>query len=144
MAKRQSAFAWPLARFAVAQYRVGRRVGARLDIHDVMSPYCQQRKDVALESLFRLTDSGRWEELAVEDKNATPADVAVCRIDFRAWLRRLDRTKRAAAKLLAGGATTMDAATQLKLTPGRVSQLRRELKEAWEEFQRESGTLVAA
>jgi len=33
-----------------------------------MSPYCQQRKDVALESLFRLTDSGRWEELAVEDK----------------------------------------------------------------------------
>ena len=103
-----------------------------------MSPYCQQRKDVALESLFRLTDSGRWEELAVEDKNATPADVAVCRIDFRAWLRRLDRTRRTAAKLLAGGATTMDAAKQLKLTPGRVSQLRRELKEAWEEFQGEA------
>jgi RNA polymerase sigma factor (sigma-70 family) len=137
-------YATPLALFAVRQYLDGRRVGSRLNIRDVASPYCQQRKDISLESLTQRNESGDWEQLAVEDRHATPADVAATRLDFRAWLRRLDRTKRTAAKLLAGGATTMDAAKQLKVSQGRVSQLRRELKEAWEEFQGESRTLVAA
>jgi hypothetical protein len=126
--KEDVAYATPLALYAVAQYRSGRRVGSRLDIHDVMSPYCQQQKNVFLESLMQPAEGGRWEEIAVEDKHATPADVAATRLDFRAWLRRLDRTKRTAAKLLAGGATTTDAAKQLRVSQGRVSQLRRELK----------------
>lgn len=131
------AYAWPLGRYAVAQYRAGRRVGSRLDVHDVMAPYCQKRYGLVSRSFSFCPESGQWEELAVEDRRATPADVAACRLDFRAWLRGLDRTKRTAAKLLAGGATTTDAAKQLGLSQGRVSQLRQELKEAWQQFQGE-------
>lgn len=41
--------------------------------------------------------------IMVEDRRNTPAGVAATRIDFKSWLRRLDRRKRAAAKLLASG-----------------------------------------
>ena len=142
--KEDVAFATPLARYAVAQFRAGRRVGSRLNLHDLSSPYCEQRNNVALESLFWLTDSGRWQEILVEDRRSTPAAVAATRLDFKAWLRRLDRTKRAAAKLLADGAATSDAAKRLRLSPSRISQLRRELKANWEEFQGEGLEPAAA
>src|SRR5436190_1302217 len=102
--KEDVAFATPLARYAIAQFRAGRRVGSRLNLHDLSSPYCEQRNNVALESLFRLTDTGRWQEILVEDKRSSPATIAATRLDFRAWLRRLDRRKRVAAKVLAEGA----------------------------------------
>ena len=138
------AFATPLARYAVAQYRAGRRVGSQLNLHDLASPYCQKQNDVAVESLFSKTDSGRWEELVVEDKRSTPADIATTRLDFKAWLRRLDRSKRTAAKLLAGGAATSEAAKRLRLSAARVSQLRRELKDDWATFQGEPPELAPA
>lgn len=142
--KESIAYAWPLSRYAVAQYRAGRRVGTSLDVHDVLSPYCQKRNGLVSRSFSLCHESNQWEELAVEDRCATPADVAACRLDFRAWLRGLDRAKRTAAKLLAGGATTTDAAQQLGLSHSRVSQLRRELKEAWQRFQGEGLTMAVA
>jgi hypothetical protein len=129
------AFATPLAIFSIKQYRAGRRVGNSVNVDDLTGPCCLQRNDVVLESLFSLAEDGRWQELVVEDKHSTPADIATTRLDFRAWLRRLDRPKRAAAKLLADGAATGEAAKRLRLSAARVSQLRRELKEDWEEFQ---------
>ena len=138
------AYATPLGRYAVAQYRAGRRIGSSVNIHDVTGPLCQQRNDVFLETLFPRTEDGRWEELVVEDKRSTPADIATTRLDFKAWLRRLDRPKRTAAKLLAGGAATSDAAKRLRLSPSRISQLRRQLKEDWAAFQGESLELAAA
>ncbi|QDU30687.1 hypothetical protein ETAA8_58340 [Anatilimnocola aggregata] len=142
--KESIAYAWPLSRYAVAQYRAGRRVGSSLNVHDVLSPNCQKRNGLASRSFSYCHKSSQWEELAVEDRRATPADVAACRLDFRAWLRGLERAKRTAAELLAGGATTMDAAQQLGLSQSRVSQLRRELKEAWEQFQGEAKEVAAA
>lgn len=135
--KEDIAYATPLARYAIAQYRVGRRVGNRLNLHDVTSPYCQRRNEVGIEPLFWQTEEGRWQELLVEDRRSTPADTAATRLDFRAWLRRLDRRHRTAAKLLADGATTSEAAKRLRLSAARVSQLRRELKDDWADFQGE-------
>jgi hypothetical protein len=40
-----------LAKYAVAQLRTGRRVGTSLNIKDISSPYCQQRKQVSVRSL---------------------------------------------------------------------------------------------
>src|SRR5438128_1124021 len=42
--KERLAYATPLARYAVAQYRAGRRVGVRANVRDVLSHDCQQRK----------------------------------------------------------------------------------------------------
>jgi hypothetical protein len=130
------AFPSALARFAVAQIRVGRRVGNRLRIRDVMSAYAQHRKKFQVESLHYFDEEENcWQEIVVEDKRATPAEIAACRIDFSSWLRKLPRQRRKIALALAGGESTTEAAKTFGVTAARISQLRQWLKESWEAFQ---------
>ena len=130
-------FATSLARYAIAQFRAGRRVGSRLNSDDLTSAYCQLRSGHSVTSLCRQTEAGDWEELVVEDKRCTPADVAVTKLDFIAWLGQLDKTRRNAARSLASGATTKHVAEQLRLSAARISQRRRELHADWLSFQGE-------
>lgn len=58
-------------------------------------------------------------------------------MDFECWFRSLPMKRRRIAALLAGGETTKAAARKSRVSPGRVSQVRRELEEAWERFQAE-------
>jgi DNA-directed RNA polymerase specialized sigma24 family protein len=139
LGKEHLIFAGPLARYAVAQVRGGRRVGGQLNIRDVSSHYCRTRKGVWLDSLDRFDDaSGRWQEVLVEDRHATPADIAASRIDVREWLQTLPRRSRRLAERLATGESTSGAARMLGISPSRVSQLRRELHYSWNTFQGES------
>jgi hypothetical protein len=73
----------------------------------------------------------------VEDRQATPADIAVTRIDFAVWLRGLSNNRRQIAKVLARGETTKATAKRFALSPARISQMRREFQDAWREFQGE-------
>jgi len=127
--------------FAVRQVREGRRVGNRLNGNDAMSNYAQTQKGFEVEPLRRPNASGQWEDLVVEDKRSTPAEIAACRLDFRAWMRRLNPRRRAVALRLAGGETTQDAARRFRLSKSRISQYRQELRSDWQEFQ---GERVAA
>ena len=43
------AFPTVLARYGVSQFRSGRRVGTRLNVRDVMSPYAQRSKGIRVE-----------------------------------------------------------------------------------------------
>jgi hypothetical protein len=52
----------------------------------------------------------------VENKRATPADIAACRIDFTAWLRLLPTVRRKIALALASGETTCAAAKKFGVT----------------------------
>ena len=45
-----------LARYAVAQIQDGRRVGNRLNVRDVLSPYAQKQKDIKVERLDRFDE----------------------------------------------------------------------------------------
>ena len=133
------ALATPLARYAIAQIRVGRRVGSRLRIGDALSTYAQFRKQFSVERLDQFSEEkGCWGEILVEDKRATPADVAAWRIDFAEWLRRLTARLRKIALALAVGETTSAAARMFGVTPARISQLRQWLKRSWEAFQGEA------
>ena len=78
-----------------------------------------------------------WQEVVVEDKRTTPAEVARVRIDFRDWLRTLSRRDRKIALTLATGETTGTTARKFSLCDGRISQLRGELHDSWLEFQGE-------
>lgn len=141
--KEAVAFAGPLARYAVAQVRQGRRVGGHLNIRDVSSNYCRVRKGVMLESLDqRNTTSSGWREVLVEDRHSTPADIAATRIDVGQWLKTLPRRSRRLAKRLAAGETTSGAAQMFGISPARVSQLRRELHHAWKSFQGETSSTL--
>ena len=129
------AYASPLARYAVAQVRAGRRVGASLNCKDISSLHCQNQKRLTLERLdYYDTEEMCWAEVLVEDRHAGPAETAASRIDFACWLRSLSRQKRKVATALATGESTKLTARRFHLSPGRVSQLRSELKKAWEMF----------
>ena len=69
--------------------------------------------------------------------------MAACRIDFAAWLNTLSDRQRKIAGALATGETTKVVARKFGLTAGRISQLRRELKEAWEAFMDDNVALPA-
>src|SRR5207245_3465947 len=119
----------------VRRIRDGRQVGYRQNVNDLLSCYAQRHRDFTIQPLQKQAANGRWEDILVEDKRSTPADVAACRLDFRAWLRRLDRRQRAVALRLAAGDSTCEAARHFRLSPARISQVRKELREDWDQFQ---------
>ena len=133
---RAGAATWSsLAKYAIRQVRDGRRVGGSLNVKDVTSDHCRRRKQVKVQSLCRWDEPNQeWRDMLVEDKTCTPADLAASRIDFPAFLARLGPKKRRIAEMLATGESTRKVAKQLGVSPGRISQLRRELLEAWHEF----------
>lgn len=129
------AYPTPLVRFALAQYRDGRRLGSRLNINDVMSPYCQRIRGIRRETFdgFELRGDA-WQEVLVENGKSTPADIAATRVDFCNWLNSLPPSKRRVTEALASGDTTKEAAAKFSLSQARVSQLRLELKRSWFQF----------
>ena len=115
----------PLAQFAIRQVRGGRRVGGRLNLHDILSPQARRHYGIKVERLDRRDpqDGVRNEQL-VEDRRAGPAETAAARLDLSAWLRTLTKRNRQIAKVLSMGEPTGAVARQFGLTAGRVSQLR--------------------
>ena len=135
------AFATVLARYAVAQVRAGRQVGGRLNAQDISSQYCQQRKRIRLGRLDRFDPQENcWQETIVEDHRTPVADQVWFRIDFPAWLKTLSRRDRKVAQCLAAGHSTGDVARRFGISCARISQLRRELYESWQEFHGEAAT----
>jgi hypothetical protein len=135
LGKEELAFPSSLAEYAVKQVR-------RLNIRDVSSRYAQQRKGFQVERLDQFdSDDGEWREVLVEDNRCSPADLACCRIDFAAWLATMSSLRRQIAQCLATGTSTAEAAERFALSPGRISQLRREFQESWDAFH---GATVAA
>jgi len=125
----------PLAQFAIRQTRAGRKVGTKLNVNDVSSEYAQRSKGFVVESLVRYNHRKQeWREILVEDKKAGPAETAASRVDFGDWLRSLPRRQRRIAETLATGETTKKTAGKHRVSAGRISQMRRELKEDWQAF----------
>lgn len=136
--KAHVAYASPLAQYAIRQIRAGRRVGNRQSSKDVMSAHAQRAHNITVQRLDSVyVPRGRWEEMIFEDKKAGPSDVAAMRIDFAAFLKSLQPMMRKIAKILATGETTKRVAKKFGVSQARVSQIRRELKQAWQMFQGE-------
>jgi len=145
LGKAELAYPSALARYAVAQFRHGRRVGNRLRIGDVLSPYAQTKKRFTVERLDHFDeDEGCWMEAVVEDTRTPPPDQAAFRIDFTEWLARQSPRDRQIAESLAVGHRPGEVAGRLGISPGRVSQLRRQLRASWADFQGESTAPAAA
>ena len=138
------AFPTVLARFGVAQVRDGRKVGGHLNVHDVSSDYAQQQKGFHVERLDQYDrNEESWLEVFIEDRKSGPAAVAMMKMDFTAWLKSLPYRVRRIAKLLATGERTSTVAEKFTLSPGRISQLRRELAQSWKKFQGEADSRAA-
>jgi len=134
--REERVFATPLARFAIRQVRDGRRVGTPSNVNDLSSPYARQQRGFRVERLDHYDRrEQRWKEILVEDRHAGPADTAAVRIDFANWLRSLPVRPRRVAEKLAVGETTGAVARRFRLSTGRISQMRRELRRGWDDFQ---------
>ena len=81
---------------------------------------------------------GTWREVLIEDHRAGPSETAAARIDIADWFDTLPKHKRRVAETLANSETTKTTARKFGVTPGRISQTRRELETAWREFQGDS------
>jgi RNA polymerase sigma factor (sigma-70 family) len=144
--KQALAYATVLANYGIRQVRDHRKVGGKLNIKDVLSPYCQKRKGVVVERLDRFDEEeNAWQEAVVEDTRTTPVpDIVAFRVDFADWLKSLRRRDRRMAESLALGNRTGDVAKRFNVSAGRVSQLRRELAESWRAFTGEPDGSAAA
>jgi hypothetical protein len=125
-----------LALLAARAAGSGRRLCGQERAQDALSPVARWRHSFAVESL---SDLGTVPDdplaVALRDNTTTPPDQqAAFRIDFAVWLLRLGRRRRRVARRLMLGERPGDVARRVGLSPGRVSQLRRELERDWETF----------
>jgi hypothetical protein len=123
--KDASRFVSAIATFAVRAVRSGRRVAGMGSARDVMNN-CRERIQTTTSNV--LCD-------ALTDNSATPPpDAAAFRIDFPRWLDGLpDRDRQLVERLMVGD-RTMAMARRFRISPARVSQLRRELCRNYSRF----------
>jgi hypothetical protein len=134
--KDSTRFPTALATFAARAVRSGRRLAGMGRSKDVLSPLAQRRKGFAVGKLpdCSTLDGSPLAE-ALHDNTQTPPDEQCAfRIDFPAWrATHTERDRRVLDDLMLGE-RTLDVAGKYGLSPGRVSQLRRELHDDWEHF----------
>ena len=132
-------FAVRIARIAVLRVKSGRLVGSCERSRDPLSRLARQRRGFEVASLNhrRDQDGSDWQDILTESRKVTPADTAASRIDMRSWLDRMTSRHRQIAESLAAGDRTEEVAQKFRLSPGRISQLRREFENSWNEFQRD-------
>lgn len=142
-------FVTVLAAFATRAVRSGRRLCGQMKAQDVLNPIAQQRHGFRVESLpistrvewerlygivggQRLTDSV---EERLHDNTQTPIpDQVAFRIDFPSWLTTRTERDRRLIERMGLGERTNHLSHQFSISPGRVSQLRREFHDDWNRF----------
>jgi hypothetical protein len=135
LGKADLAYASPLARYAVAQYRAGRQVGTRMNARDVTSPYARRTKGIRVERLDRFDQvAGEWREAVVEDHHTPVAEQVAFRLDFPDWLASLSGRDRQIAEFLALGNAPWEAAKKFNLCRARISQKRAQFAHSWQRF----------
>jgi hypothetical protein len=143
-----------LAAYAARAVRSGRRLCGQGSGKDVPSSLAQQRHGFRVEALPASAASAHeerhgavhgqqkqdaWEE-RLRDNTQTPVpDQVAFRLDFPAWLRTLTARERRLVRAMARNERTLDLSRHFGLSPGRISQLRRELHNGWTRFLGDGG-----
>ncbi|MBL8827117.1 MAG: hypothetical protein JNM18_09030 [Planctomycetaceae bacterium] len=126
--KQDLAYATPLADFAIRRMLDGRRAGSSMRRNDVMF---EVRGELSIKLIRRSNRIDEWHEALVEDHHAGPVETAAARIDLVDWLRTLPGRNRCVAKALSLRESPKDVANRFRVSPARVSQLRREFEASW-------------
>jgi hypothetical protein len=129
-------FPTALAAYAVLAVRNGRRLCGMCKARDAMNRAAHARLGVTCESLPQgepPPESALAAALADSTRSEIPAQVAF-RIDFPAWLQTRTRRDRAIIRDMLLEARTTDLAACHRVSPARVSQLRREYLAGWMAF----------
>src|ERR1035437_5698793 len=134
--KLDRAYPGNIATNAVRAVNGGRHVGGRLNSKEVLRPLAQKRRGLTIQSFTPWNLSqGAWRDMVLETRRVSPADQAAFNLDFQAWLQGWSRRDRQILYHLAAGNGTFAVAARFKISPARVSQLRRRYQESWMQFQ---------
>lgn len=114
----------------------GRRLTGQEKAKDVLSPSAQKRHGFAVATLpSHSTLNGTPVEEALRDNTRSEVPDQVCfRIDFADWLASLTDRDRRIVMDMAVGERTRHLAHKYGVSPGRVSQKRREFQQDWTAF----------
>jgi len=138
-----------LADFAARAVKAGRRLCGKHKGKDVMNPLAQRQHDFVVELLPSSTcrsHESRYSvplgqqaqdalEARLRDNAQTPVPEQVSfRLDFPCWLRTRTSRDRKLINDMLQDERTLDLAKKYGLSPGRISQLRREFRTDWERF----------
>jgi len=122
---RTDIFSSPIGEFAVKAFFSGRRV-AGMSATDVTSPRCK--------FLGRSTVVNDGVGKCICRRTFKPSTIACFNIDFAAWKETLDERTRNLLTDILDGEITSCLARRYKISPARISQIRRELVESWYDF----------
>jgi hypothetical protein len=146
--------------FVARAIKAGRRITGQEKPKDVLSPLAQRRHNFKVEVLpgsfarshEMLCGSVRgqkqhdaYEERLTDNTWTPPDEQAMFRLDFAGWLKTLTGRERRLIRAMAMNERTKDLSRQFELSPGRISQMRREFHESWQRFvgdAAEEGTAV--
>ena len=127
----------------------GRRLTGLAKAKDVLNPAAQRRHGFKVEPLpssirtghEHLYASPQGQELhdafeeRLRDNTVTPIlDQVQFRIDWPAWLATLTGRERRMIAAMAQNDRTKDLSRRFEVSPGRISQMRREFHDAWQRF----------
>jgi hypothetical protein len=147
-------FASVLAGYTALAVKNGRRLCGQLRAKDVMNPVAQRRHGFKLETLpcsTRTCQEDRYgvaggqrrqdefEERLRDNTRTPPDEQAMFRLDFAAWLSSLTTRERKIVRAMARNERTRDLSHQFDVSPGRISQLRRDFALSWRKFCAEAG-----
>jgi hypothetical protein len=128
------------ANLAARAVRCGRRLCGQESARDVLSIVAQQRHHFVagkLPPVSTLSENPLGEALIDNTQSAIPEQVHF-RVDFPVWLSTLSARDRLIVKDMALGDQTLLLAQRYRVSPGRISQLRRQFNEGWRFFCGES------
>jgi hypothetical protein len=127
----------------------GRRLNGMEKAKDALNPATQRRHGFRVENFDSSTSTSHERlhasphgqeqqdtfEERLRDNTLTPIpDQVAFRIDFAQWRRsRCDRHRRIIDQMMLGD-RTLDLSRKFGISPGRVSQLRREFHDEWQQF----------
>jgi hypothetical protein len=125
-----------LATYAAKAVKCGRRVCGMNKANDVMNEQAQQKRGFAVGRLpdFSTLNTNPLMEALADNTQTPPPDAAAFRCDFPSWKRTRSRRDRRLIQKMAFGERTKDLARKFKLSPARVSQLRRDFHDDWVRF----------
>lgn len=121
-----------LASFAALHVKNGRHVGGSSSTRDVLSPVTQQRRHFAVQHFPQ--QEVEWNDVLVDHRLTPIPDQVAFKLDFTTFLQTLTSRDRMMAHLLSLGHSGKWVARRLKLSPGRVTQLRKQWCREWRIF----------
>jgi len=135
-----------LATFAAKAVNSGRRVAGQVKIKDVMNERTQRRRRFYVGKLpdFSTLETNPLAEALIDNTQSPVPDQVSFRCDFPAWLRTHTRRNRVLAVEMAKGEKTGELSRTFKISPARVSQLRREFHDDWTQFTDDAQLSTAA